>query len=95
MRLSSIHERAEYKGLYVAYKEAWQRFSSNVSYWQSLESATPEDRVAVEQARNAARQTEASYRETRNRLAKARAAGLSGPEVEMEKLLDRMEGETE
>jgi hypothetical protein len=77
MRLSSIHERAEYKGLYVAYKEAWQRFSSNVSYWQSLESATPEDCVAVEQARNAAHQTEASYRETRNRLAEYMLAHTS------------------
>jgi hypothetical protein len=77
MRSSSTHETAEYKGLYVAYKEAWERFSSNVSHWQFLESATPEDGVAMERARDALRQAEACYRESRNRLAEHMLAHTS------------------
>jgi|SRR4051794_11427622 hypothetical protein len=69
MRLSPTNGRAEYNRLYVAYKEAWRRFSSNVSYLQALESAAPEHGVALERARDAVREAEASYHKSRNRLA--------------------------
>lgn len=69
MRFSTTQERAEFERLYSAYREAWQRLSLQVSYWQSLVSDGQADSAAVQRAQESVRQTEASYREHRDRLA--------------------------
>lgn len=54
--------------LHAAYREAWQRFTSKVQFWQCLVSIM-EAGSAIGVAEDEIRQAELEYRTARNRLA--------------------------
>ena len=69
MRRSTTQEKAEFQTLDAVYREAWAELLLQVNYWQSLNPDTNADSVAVQKAWDAAERAEASYRQSRNRLA--------------------------
>src|SRR5205823_6259495 len=69
MRRSTTQEKAEFQTLDAVYREAWAELLLQVNYWQSLNPDTNADSVAVQKPWDAAERAEASYRQSRNRLA--------------------------
>lgn len=65
----TTQERAEFKTLDAAYREAWTRLMLQVSYWQSLNVDRNADTVALQRAWEEVERAEASYRQSRNQLA--------------------------
>jgi hypothetical protein len=67
----TTQEKAEFKKLDAAYRQAWARLLLQVSYWQSLNPDTNADSVAVRNAWEEVERAEAAYRQSRNRLAES------------------------
>jgi hypothetical protein len=65
----TTQERAEFKTLDAAYRQAWTRLILQVSYWQSLNVDRNADSIALRKAREDVERAEASYRQSRNQLA--------------------------
>jgi hypothetical protein len=65
----TTQEKAEFRALDAAYREAWARLLLQVSYWQSLNADANSDSIAVQKAWDAVERAEAEYRQSRNRLA--------------------------
>jgi hypothetical protein len=65
----TTQERAEFKTLDAAYRQAWTRLILQVSYWQSLNVERNADSVALQRAWEEVERAEASYRQSRNQLA--------------------------
>jgi hypothetical protein len=65
----TTQERAEFKTLDAAYREAWTRLRLQVSYLQSLNADTNADSVALQKAREEVERAEAGYRQSRDQLA--------------------------
>jgi hypothetical protein len=65
----TTQEKAEFQTLDAAYREAWTRLLLQVCYWQSLNPDADGQSVAVQRASEEVERAEASYRQSRNRLA--------------------------
>jgi hypothetical protein len=65
----TTQEKAEFKNLDAAYREAWAELLFQVGYWQSLNADRNADTVALQKAREEVERAEASYRQNRNQLA--------------------------
>ncbi len=77
----------EFRRLNSAYQEAWKRLRAEVGVWQSLTS-NGIDGTAIKDARNRVGRAEASYRESRNKvadymIAKIAPKGVVGDRNEM------------
>lgn len=62
-------DRAEFRRLHAAYREAWYRLVLQARCWQLLVEDPKADTIAIRQAEEDVRQAEAYYRENRNQLA--------------------------
>jgi hypothetical protein len=65
----TTQEKAEFRALDAAYREAWARLLLQVNYWQSLNADPNSDSIAVQKAWDVVERAEADYRQSRNRLA--------------------------
>jgi hypothetical protein len=64
----TTQQKAEFRTLDAAYREAWARLLLQVNYWQSLSTDPNADNVAVQKAWEAVERAETDYRQSRNRL---------------------------
>jgi hypothetical protein len=69
MRSLTTREKAEFKNLDAAYREAWTRLLLRVGYWQSVNADPNADHLVRQEAWDAVERAEAEYRRCRNRLA--------------------------
>lgn len=78
MNATTITPQPEFRQLYGAYKEGWNRFRLEVEMLQSL-SPEASGAAAIEAATNRVKEAEAQYRATRDALAEHLLAPAGAP----------------
>jgi hypothetical protein len=67
--MRSAKEREQFHQFDAAYREAWQRFSARIGFWNLLLSMMPAGGLALKTAEHEIREAELEYHTKRNLLA--------------------------